>query len=173
MFVCLLTYFGKKFCHTFLRNCKAYEVEIWYTRRQRVNVWCIPKSDCWCLFVPLFLHFSFSPIFNITCFCHTSFRNCEAYKLESRYTHGQRVNVACVLESDCCCFAAYSSLYLFIFLSNFQTIVFITLFSGIIRPTKLKLGTHLDNGWMYRVYWNHTAAAYSSLYFFIFLSLQF
>ena len=68
-----------------------------------MNVFCIPKSDCWCLFVPLFLHFSFSPIFNITCFRHTSFRNCEAYKLEIRYTHGQRVNVACVLESDCCC----------------------------------------------------------------------
>ena len=22
-------------------------------------------------------------------------------------------------------------------------------------PTKLKLGTHVDNGWMYRVYQNH------------------
>ena len=67
--------------------------------------------------------------------------------------------------------AAYSSLYLFIFfLSNFQT--FVTLLSGTARPRRLKLGTHVDRGWMYRVYQNQ-AAAYSSLYFFIFLSLQF
>ena len=34
------------------------------------------------------------------------------------------------------------------------------------RPRRLKLGTHIDSGQMYHVYWNHTAAAYSSLYFF-------
>ena len=34
----------------------------WYTRGQWVDVLCIPESGC-CLFVPLFLHFSFSPIF--------------------------------------------------------------------------------------------------------------
>ena len=38
---------------------------------------------------------------------------------------------------------------------------------------KLKIGTHIDNGWMYRVYQNQAAHSYSSLYFFIFLSLQF
>ena len=32
----------------------------------------------------------------------------------------------------------------------------------------MKLGTHMDSGQMYRVYWNQAAAAYSSLYFFIF-----
>ena len=42
----------------------------------------------------------------------------------------------------------------FFFLSNFQTKFFVTLFSGPIRPTKLKLGTHVDDGWMYRVYQN-------------------
>ena len=36
----------------------------------------------------------------------------------------------------------------------------------------MKLGTHVDSGQMYRVYQNQAAAAYSSLYFFIFLSLQ-
>ena len=41
------------------------------------------------------------------------------------------------------------------------------------RPSKLKLDTHMDSGWMYCVYHNQTAAANSSLYFFIFLSLQF
>ena len=49
--------------------------------------------------------------------------------------------------------AAYLSLYFFIFfLSNFQTLnIFITLFSGTVRPRRFKLGAHLDDGWMYRV----------------------
>ena len=34
------------------------------------------------------------------------------------------------------------------------------------RPGRLKLGTHMDSGWMYGVYQNQAAAAYSSLYFF-------
>ena len=70
--------------------------------------------------------------------------------------------------------AAYSFLYFFIFLSlQFSTLnFFITLFSGTVRPRRLKLGTHIDSGQMYLVYWNQ-AAAYSSLYFFIFLSVQF
>ena len=52
--------------------------------------------------------------------------------------------------------AAYSSLYFFIFfLSNFQTLkFFITLLSGTVRPRRLKLGTHMDSGWMYGVYQN-------------------
>ena len=68
--------------------------------------------------------------------------------------------------------AAYLSLYSFFFLSNFQTLkFFVTLFSGTVRPRRLKLGTHLDSGQMYRVYRNQAAAAYSSLYFsFFFLS---
>ena len=41
------------------------------------------------------------------------------------------------------------------------------------RPRRLKLGTHIDSGQMYHVYQNQAAAAYSFLYFFIFLSLQF
>ena len=70
--------------------------------------------------------------------------------------------------------AAYSSLYFFIFLSNFQTLIFfVTLFSGTVRPRRLKLGTHVDGEQMYHVHRNQAAAAYSSLYFFIFLSLQF
>ena len=62
---------------------------------------------------------------------------------------------------------------LFFFLSNVQKLkFFITLFSGTVRPRKFKLGTLVDNGWMYHVYQNQAAAAYLSLYFFIFLSLQ-
>ena len=56
------------------------------------------------------------------------------------------------------------------FLSNFQILnIFVTLFSGTVRPRRLKLVTHVNNGWMYRVYQNETAAVYS----FISLSLQF
>ena len=62
----------------------------------------------------------------------------------------------------------------FFFLSNFQTLkFFITLFSGTVRPRRLKLGTHIDSGQMYRIYRNQAAATYLSLYFLIFLSLQF
>ena len=71
--------------------------------------------------------------------------------------------------------AAHSSHYFFIFLSlQFSTLkYFVTLFSGTVRPRRLKLGTHVDSGQMYHVHRNQAAAAYSSLYFFIFLSLQF
>ena len=62
----------------------------------------------------------------------------------------------------------------FFFLSNFQTLkFFVSLFSGTVRPRRLKHGTHVDSGQMYRVYRNQAAAIYSSLYFFIFLSLHF
>ena len=71
--------------------------------------------------------------------------------------------------------AAYSSLYFSIFLSpQFSTFkFFVTLFSGTMRPRRLKLGTHVDSGRMYHLYRNQAAADYSSLYVFIFLSLQF
>ena len=41
------------------------------------------------------------------------------------------------------------------------------------RPRRLKLGTHMDSGQMYRVYGNLAAADYSSLYFFIFFHSNF
>ena len=59
----------------------------------------------------------------------------------------------------------------FFFLSNFQTLkIFVTLFSGTVRPRRLKLGTYVDNGQMYRVHRNQAAAGYLSLYSFFFLS---
>ena len=59
--------------------------------------------------------------------------------------------------------------YFFIFLSlQFSTLkFFVTLFSGTVRPRRLKLGTLLDSRQMYHVYRNQAAAAYSSLYFFL------
>ena len=62
----------------------------------------------------------------------------------------------------------------FFFLSNFQTLkFFVTLFSRIVRPRRLKLGTHVDSGQMYRVYRNQDAVTYWSLYFFIFFLFNF
>ena len=65
----------------------------------------------------------------------------------------------------------------FIFLHfpfQFSTLkFFVTLFSGTVKPRRLKIGIHMDSGQMYHVYQNQAAAAYSSLYFFIFLSVQF
>ena len=62
---------------------------------------------------------------------------------------------------------------LFFFLYNVQKVkIFVTFFTGTVRPRKFKLGTLVNNGWIYRVYQNQAAAAYLSLYFFIFLSLQ-
>ena len=61
----------------------------------------------------------------------------------------------------------------FFFLSNFQIVkIFVALFPGTVRPRRLKLVIQENNGWMYRVYQNQTAAAYSFLYLFIFLSLR-
>ena len=63
--------------------------------------------------------------------------------------------------------AAYLFCYFFIFLSlQFSNIKnFAALLSGIVSPKKLKLGTHMNNGWLCGVYHNQSAAAaYSSLF---------
>ena len=55
-------------------------------------------------------------------------------------------------------------LFLFLFFSNFQTIkIFVTLYTGTMRPRRLKLGTHVDSGQMYCVYRNQATTIYSSL----------
>ena len=62
----------------------------------------------------------------------------------------------------------------FFFLSNFQiSNNFISLFPGTERPTKLKLGSHMDSRLVYHVYLNQAAGAYLFFYFFNFLSLKF
>ena len=44
-------------------------------------------------------------------------------------------------------------------LSNFQTLKFlVTLSSGTVRPRRLKLGTNVDSGLMYRLYLNQASA---------------
>ena len=92
--------------------------------------------------------------------------------IETWYTRGQWADVSCIPESGCC---SYSSLYFFSFLSlQFSTLkFFVTLFLGTVSPRTLKIGTHVDSGQMYHLYRNQASAAYSSLHFFSFLSLQF
>ena len=116
------------------------------------------------VFIHLFISsFFLSFLLNIKIFHRIFIRNCKAYKVEIWYTRDKWVDVLCILESG---YSAYSSLFLlFFFLSNCQTFkCFIILFSGTVRLTKLKLGTHVDIGWMYRVYRNESVAA-SFLYF--------
>ena len=159
------------FRHTFLGNCAAYKIETWYTCEQWADISCILELGCCCLFVPLFLHFSFSPIFNIECFV-TLFSGTVRPRRLKLGTHVDSGQMYHVYRNQAA--ASYSSLYFFIFLSlQFSTLkFFVTLFSGTSRPRRLKIGTRLDSGQMYHVYQNQAAASYSSLYFFIFLSLQ-
>ena len=86
-------------------------------------------------------------------------------------TRGQWTDVSCTQELGCCCLFVPFFLHFSFQLSTWK--FFITLFSGTVRPRSLKIGTHVDSGQVYQVYQNQAAAAYSSLYFFIFLSLQF
>ena len=58
------------------------------------------------------------------------------------------------------------------FIFSFFFLIFkhflVTLFSGTRRLRRLKLYTHVDNEWMYRVYRNQAAAMYLSLFYFSF-----
>ena len=127
----------------------------------------VSRTYCQVSFIPLFIFLSLQ-FSDIKIFRHSYLRNSEAYKVDTWYTHGQWVDILCIPQSGCC--------FLFVpyfFLSNVQKFKnFVTLFSGTVRPRKFKLGTFVDNGWIYRVFQNQAAAAYLSLYFFIFLSLQ-
>ena len=137
-----------------------------------MDVLCILKSVCCCLFIPLVLHFSFSPIFKqFKKFVTLSSGIVSPRKLKVG-THVNNRWMYRVYRKQAA--AVYSSLFSFFFLSNFQRLkFFVTFFSGTVRPRYSKLVTHVDCEWMYHVYCNQAAAAYSSLYFFIFLSLQY
>ena len=81
------------FRHTFLRNCEACKVETWYTRG---HVLCLLESGCTCILIPLFLHFSFSPIFEHWNFFVTLFLGTvrpRRLKLGTHMDSGQMYNV--------------------------------------------------------------------------------
>ena len=86
----------------------------------------------------------------------------------------RRLKLGAHVDNGCCILYTRIRLLLlfvpfissFFFLSNFQTLkVFVTLFSGTVRPRRLKPGIHVDSGQMYGVYQNQAAVAYSSLYY--------
>ena len=142
------------------------------THGQWADVLCIPESGCCCLFVPLFLSFFFLSNFQtlkifVTLFSRTV--RPRRLKLGTHVDIGWMYGVYCNQAAS-----SYLSLIsLFFFLSNVQKLkIFVTFFSGTVRPRKFKLGTLVNSGWMYLVYQNRAAAPYLSLYFFIFLSLK-
>ena len=93
----------------------------------------------------------------------------EDWNLVHTWTVG---SVSCIPESGFCCL--FVPLFLHFFSIQFSTLkFFVTLFLGTMRPRRLKIGTLMDSGQIYHVYQIQAVAAYSSLYFFIFLSLQF
>ena len=68
-------------------------------------------------------------------------------------------------------YRVYTGILLLLLIHPFISSFFVTLFSGTVRPRRLKLGTHMYSGQMYGVYQNQAAAAYSSIYSsFFFLS---
>ena len=103
-------------------------------------------------------------------FVHTFLIKCEAWKVELG-TYVDSGLVSHLLESGCSCLFISFFISSLFFLSNFLRLnFFVTFVSGTMRPGRLILSTHMDNGQMYRIYRNQAAAAYSSLYFFVFLS---
>ena len=170
-FICLSLQFSniKIFRHTVLTNYEVQKIETRYTRGQWVDVSCILESGCCCLFVLLFLHFLSLQFSNIKIFCTLTSGTVRPRRLKLG-THVDRGWMYGVYQNQAA--AAYSSLFFF-FLQDSNIKIFVILFLGTVRPRRLKLGAHMDNGWMYRVYQNQAAAAYLFLYFFIFLSLQF
>ena len=139
------------------------------TRGQWVDVSCITESDC-CSYLSLYL-FIFLSNFQTLKFFITLFSGTvrpRRLKLGTLVDSGQ---MYCVYLNQAVALIR-PSVSSFFFLSNFQTKFFVTLFSGTVRPKIFKLGTLVDSGWMYRVYQKRAAAAFLSLYVFIFLSLQ-
>ena len=99
----------------------------------QMYITCIPELDCCYLFIPLCLYFSFCPIFNIEIFRHTFLRSCEAEKIETWYIRGQWAAVSGIPESGCFYFFHFSFSPIF---KHYN--VFVTLFSGTVRPRSLK-----------------------------------
>ena len=138
-----------------------------------MDVLCVPESGCYCIFVPLFFSFFFLSNFQTLKIFVTLFSGTVRPTKLKLGTHMDSGWMYRVYQNQAA--TSYLSLYFsFFFLSNFQTLnIFITLFSGTVRPRKLKLGTQVDNGWMYSVYRYQAAALICPFIFSIFLSFQF
>ena len=144
-------------------------------RLNLVHMWTVGKCIMCTGIRLLLLICSFISFFFLSSFQHWNFSSLFSGTVRPRRlkigTHMDSGQMYHVYRNQAA--AGYWSLYFLIFLSlQFSTLkFFITLFSWTMRPRRLKLCTHVDSGQMYYVYQNQAAAAYSSLYFFIFLSL--
>ena len=85
-------------------------------------------------------------------------------------THRDSGQMYCIYRNQ-----ADMLIFFFIFLSlQFSNMkIFVTIFSGTMRPRRLKLGTHMNNGGYLSCIPESCCWSYLSLYFYIFLSLQF
>ena len=136
-----------------------------------MDVSCIPESGCCCLFVPFISSFFLFIFQTLNVFVTLFSRTVRPRRLKLG-THGDRGQMYRVYRNQLLMLIR-PFISSFFFLSNFRTLnIFVTLFSGTMRPRRLKLGTRVDSGQVYRVYRNQAAAAYLSRYFFNFLSLQ-
>ena len=101
----------------------------------------------------LYFSFFFLSNFQTLKFFVTFFSRTERprrFKLGTHVNSGQMYRVYRNQAAGICPF-----IFQFFSLSNFQTLkLFVSLFSGTVRPRTLKLGTHVDSGQMYCVYRN-------------------
>ena len=140
------------FCHTFLRNCEAYKVQNLIHTWQWVDVSCIPNPAASSYLSLISFFFFLSNVQKLKIFV----------TLFSGTVRPSKFKFGTLVMGECIVYTRIRLLLLicpfissFFFLSNYQIwTIFITLFSGTVRPRKLKLGTHVDIRCMYRVYRN-------------------
>ena len=104
-----------------------------------------PAADCFVIFV--FFIFLSLQISNIKNFHRPFSGTVRPRRLKTCYTHEHWVDVSYIPESGCCCLFMSLLIFLSLQFSNIKN--FVTLFSGIVSPRKLKLATHVNSGWMY------------------------
>ena len=158
----------KIFCHNFLRPRRLKLG----TRLDSGQMYRVYWNQAAAAYSSLKFSFSFSPIFKHENFSSHFSQELWGLKVETCYMWKMG---GCIMYASIMLLLSFIPLFFFIFLSlQFSKIKsFVTLFSGTVRPRKLKHGSQVDSGQLNRVYRNKVAAAYLFLYFFIFLSVQF
>ena len=143
-----------------------------YTHLDSGQMYLVYRNLTAAVYSSLYFSFSFFSNFQTLMFFSTLFSRTVRPRRLKRFTHMENGWMYRAYRNHA---AALIRPFIFsFFLSCFQILkFFVTLFSGTVTPRRLKLGTHVKSGQIYRVYRNQAYAACSSLYFFIFLSLQF
>ena len=160
----------KIFCHTFSGTVRPRRLKF-CTHVDSGWIYHVYRNQAAAAYLSLYFSFFFLSIFQTLKFFVTLFSGTVRpirMKLGEHVDSGQMYRVYQNRAAALICPFISS----FFFLSKFQTLkFFVTLSTGTVRPRRLKFCTHVDSGWIYRVYWNQAAAAYLSLYFkFFFLS---